>query len=188
MFHASHDVTVRMTTCPTSGYAMSSGAGRTDFNLSITVRSACPVTNSSAFAEETFIGASLNPECAEVRVDLYPELMGTNDFWVTVMGVGGLLTKGRFQVHVNCTNAPSPAPTPVPSVEPTPLPTLLPTHVPSPAPTIVPFAYDPCRSRRTILRRSRCTIPRRSPRHNQRTISRRSDAQSRAATDVQAHP
>lgn len=177
MFHASHDVTVRMTTCPTSGYAMSSGAGRTDFNLSTTVRSACQTTNSSAFAEEIFIGASLNPECAEVRVDLYPELMGTNDFWVTVEGVGGLLTKGN-----------APAPTPVPSVEPTPLPTLLPTHVPSPAPTIVPFAYDPCRSRRTILRRSRCTIPRRSPRHNQRTISRRSDAQSRAATDVQAHP
>ena len=94
MFHASHDVTLRMTTCPFSGYAMSSGAGRTDFNLSITVRSACPVTNSSAFAEEIFIGASLNPECAEVRVDLYPELMGTNDFWDHRHGSRGPIDQG----------------------------------------------------------------------------------------------
>jgi len=101
LFHADQDTTVGVTTCAETAFITEKdrapGYGRTDFPLTISIYTKCPVTNSTEQYESIFLAQSTDPDCASLSFSLYPELMGTTDFWVTIEGTGN--ATGVFQLQ-----------------------------------------------------------------------------------------
>lgn len=129
----------------------------TNMNTTIWLYDGCPSSGGNPVKFHGKDAVSNGIGCGHLDVTVYRNAF----YWLVIEGTTAD-SEGRFEVGLQCTNPPSPAPTAAPSPLPTPRPTISqkPTGIPTPRPTQVP---TPRPSQRPSERPTSRPSPRPSP-------------------------